>query len=123
EALESQKALTFSRGGQLFVTPRTERPWETDGQIRKTAWAPALKRASVRYRYPYQTRHTYASTMLSAGENPLWVAQQMGHRDWGNDPQDLWAVDADCGPYGWQQRCTRLVTAWARGEGKCLMGK
>lgn len=33
-------------------------------------------------RYPYQTRHTYASMMLSAGENPMWVAQQMGHSDW-----------------------------------------
>ena len=21
--------------------------------------------------------------MLSAGENPMWVAQQMGHTDWG----------------------------------------
>ena len=36
----------------------------------------------MRYRYPYQTRHTYASMMLSAGENPLWVAAQMGHKDW-----------------------------------------
>lgn len=35
------------------------------------------------YRNPYQTQHTYASMMLSAGENPLWVAQQMGHKDWG----------------------------------------
>ncbi|RMH36814.1 MAG: hypothetical protein D6694_13555, partial [Gammaproteobacteria bacterium] len=37
----------------------------------------------VRYRPPYQTRHTYASMMLSAGANPLWVARQMGHKDWG----------------------------------------
>jgi integrase len=37
----------------------------------------------VRYRNPYQTRHTYASMMLSAGEHPMWVAQQMGHSDWG----------------------------------------
>jgi integrase len=21
--------------------------------------------------------------MLTAGENPAWIAQQMGHRDWG----------------------------------------
>jgi integrase len=21
--------------------------------------------------------------MLSRGENPMWVAQQMGHKDWG----------------------------------------
>ena len=36
----------------------------------------------MRYRRPYQTRHTYASMMLSAGESPMWVAQQMGHSDW-----------------------------------------
>ncbi|MGH9168431.1 MAG: site-specific integrase, partial [Acidimicrobiia bacterium] len=35
-----------------------------------------------RYRYPYQTRHTYASLMLSAGEDPTYIAAQMGHRDW-----------------------------------------
>jgi integrase len=35
----------------------------------------------VRYRNPYQTRHTYASTLLSANENPWWVAKQMGHVD------------------------------------------
>ena len=35
----------------------------------------------MRYRNPYQTRHTYASMMLSAGENSLWVAKQMWHRD------------------------------------------
>jgi integrase len=37
----------------------------------------------VRYRYPYQTRHTYASMLLTAGEDPMWVARQMGHSDWG----------------------------------------
>ena len=28
-----------------------------------------------------QTRHTFASLMLSRGENPMWVAQQLGHSD------------------------------------------
>ncbi|MBX3652048.1 MAG: site-specific integrase [Burkholderiales bacterium] len=82
-ALQRQKAFTFLAGGRVFNNPRTNEPWETDGQIRKTCWQPALKRAGVVYRNPYQTRHTYASTLLSAGENPLWVAQQMGHKDWG----------------------------------------
>ncbi|EKD73099.1 MAG: hypothetical protein ACD_45C00462G0002 [uncultured bacterium] len=40
-----------------------------------------VKKAGVRYRNPYQTRHTYASMLLSAGENPLWVAKQMGHQN------------------------------------------
>lgn len=82
-ALQRQKVHTFLAGGRVFSNPRTNAPWETDGQIRKTSWQPALKRAGVVYRNPYQTRHTYASTLLSAGENPLWVAQQMGHKDWG----------------------------------------
>ncbi|HEX7647118.1 MAG TPA: tyrosine-type recombinase/integrase, partial [Noviherbaspirillum sp.] len=44
-------------------------------------WQRILKKAGVRYRNPYQTRHTYASTLLSANENPWWVAKQMGHVD------------------------------------------
>ncbi|CCP16101.1 Putative lambdoid prophage Rac integrase [Stenotrophomonas maltophilia RA8] len=27
-------------------------------------------------------RHTFTSQALSAGENVMWVARQMGHRDW-----------------------------------------
>ena len=40
------------------------------------------KTAGVRYRRPYQTRHTYASMMLSAGEHTMHVSSQMGHADW-----------------------------------------
>ncbi len=82
EALERQKAHTYLAGQEIFHNPRTAAPWVGDGAIRKTCWQPALRKAKVRYRYPYQTRHTYASMMLSAGENPLWVARQMGHKDW-----------------------------------------
>jgi integrase len=83
DAIKNQKQFTFLAGGRVFYNPRTNEPWETDGQIRKTMWIHALKKAGVLYRNPYQTRHTYASMLLSAGENPLWVAQQMGHKDWG----------------------------------------
>lgn len=81
EALEAQKAHTWLRGAEVFQNPRTGERWAGDQPIRKTLWAHALRRAGVRYRRPYQTRHTYASMMLSAGENPRWVADQMGHRD------------------------------------------
>lgn len=82
-ALKDQKAYTFLAGKEVFHNPRTEEPWVGDQPIRKTMWEPALRRAGVRYRRPYQTRHTYASMMLTAGESPMWVAQQMGHADWG----------------------------------------
>ncbi len=68
-------------GQEVFHSPRTSAPWEGDDAIRKTAWVYALKKTGLRYRRPYQTRHTYASMMLTAGENPVWVAAQMGHRD------------------------------------------
>lgn len=82
EALVAQKAFTFLADAEVFQNPRTGERWAGDGPIRKTMWTPALKKAGVRYRRPYQTRHTYASMMLSAGEHPMWVAQQMGHSDW-----------------------------------------
>jgi integrase len=68
--------------GVSFYDPDTRQPWPDDGPIRQ-AWTATLERAGVRYRCPYQTRHTYASMMLTAGEDPTYIASQMGHRDWG----------------------------------------
>lgn len=81
EALERQKVHSFLAGGRVFLNPLTGGPWEGDQPIRRTAWQPALRAALVRYRRPYQTRHTFASMMLTAGESPVWVAAQMGHSD------------------------------------------
>ena len=82
EALKAQKVHTFLADAEVFQNPRTLERWAGDGPIRKTMWVPAMKKTGARYRRPYQTRHTYASMMLSAGEHPMWVAQQMGHTDW-----------------------------------------
>lgn len=80
EALKAQKSLSFLHpSGRVFINPRTGEPWTGDQAIRKTMWTYALKRAGVRYRRPYQTRHTYASMMVSAGEPLAWVSNQMGH--------------------------------------------
>ena len=81
DALKSQKQHTSE--GHIFLNPRTGEPWKHDGPLRKTAWKPTLELAGVPYRKAYATRHTYASLMLSAGKQPMWVAQQMGHKDWG----------------------------------------
>src|SRR5690606_17248828 len=72
DALKDQKRLTRIAGGHVFLSPHTGQPWKGDSYIRHD-WKKLLERAGVKYRKPYQTRHTYASMMLSAGEHPMWV--------------------------------------------------
>jgi integrase len=64
----------------VFCNPNTGERWHEDRGLAR-AFRKACEAANVRYRYPYQLRHTFASWALSSGENPLWVAKQMGHRD------------------------------------------
>lgn len=81
-ALQAQRQWSaLASHGRVFTCPWTGKPWTGDKQIRVNCWAHILKKAEIRYRNPYQTRHTFASMLLSRGENPLWVAQQMGHVD------------------------------------------
>ncbi|BFO55298.1 hypothetical protein AVXHC19_21010 [Acidovorax sacchari] len=40
-----------------------------------------LLRLVIDYWNPCQVRHTYASTLLTAGHNPWYVAAQLGHED------------------------------------------
>lgn len=76
-ALESQLELT-GPAGIIFWNPYDNLPWKGDQPIRKL-WTIVLKRAGVRYRRPYQTRHTFASRMLSAGEPLAWLSNHLGH--------------------------------------------
>lgn len=42
-------------------------------------WYPLLRFVGLAKRTPYQTRHTAATLMLAAGENPEWIAHMLGH--------------------------------------------
>jgi len=81
-ALASQQRIG-AETPEVFYDPRCKRSWVNDQALRKVYWYPALREAGIRRRNPYQTRHTYASQLLSNGANPLYVAAQMGHKDWG----------------------------------------
>jgi integrase len=77
EALRAHRQGT--RGGTTYVFPgKTGRPLEVNN-LRKRVWYPAIDAAGLRRRTMYQTRHTFASLMLSHGEDPLWVARMLGH--------------------------------------------
>lgn len=64
----------------VFTNPMTGRYWH-EAKALARAFRRACRDANVRYRYPYQLRHTFATWALSSGENPLWIARQMGHKD------------------------------------------
>ena len=49
--------------------------------VTKRVWYPTLRHLGLRERKPYQTRHTAATLWLASGENPEWIARQMGHVD------------------------------------------
>jgi integrase len=78
--LKTQKANTFLQPhGWIFVDPRTGERFTDDEPPRELWWRPCLKRLGIRYRSPYETRHTYATMLLMAGATPAWAARQMGH--------------------------------------------
>lgn len=80
-ALEKQRQWTLLQGGRVFHSTHYRKPLNDDQTVREYIWRPVIKRSGVRYRNPYQMRHTYASTQLSSGVNPWKVAEQMGHED------------------------------------------
>jgi integrase len=47
--------------------------------LRKNAWVVGLKDAKIDYRPMIQTRHTFATLMVTAGENLGLVQKMMGH--------------------------------------------
>jgi len=54
--------------GGMF--PRS--PW-------RRAWDRTILAAKVRRIRPYDLRHTFASLLIAAGKNPLYIARQLGH--------------------------------------------
>jgi integrase len=47
--------------------------------VTKRVWTPTLKLLGLTHRRAYETRHTAATLWLAAGENPEWIARQLGH--------------------------------------------
>ncbi len=85
ESIKNQKQFTYLADKEIFVNPRNGERWTGDQQLRKGAWKPALKKAGVRYRYPYQCRHTFASTQLMNAQtlgDIMFISKCLGHRDW-----------------------------------------
>ncbi|SHJ88367.1 integrase [Malonomonas rubra DSM 5091] len=76
EALKEQQKVT---GHLNFVFCNRAGETLNHCNVTKRIWYPTLKYLGLKKRRPYQTRHTMATLWLAAGENPEWIAKQMGH--------------------------------------------
>jgi integrase len=81
--LKAQLKLNTEGQERIFLNPKTNQPWRDDRAIYHNCWQPALKKSAVKFRTQYNTRHTYASTMLTENRPIAWVAKQLGHSDIG----------------------------------------
>lgn len=78
--LRAQKEHSFLlKDGWVFPDPKTQERWVDDWTPREMYWRPTLKRLGIRYRSPYETRHTYATMLLMASVAPAYGARQLGH--------------------------------------------
>jgi integrase len=76
EALLRQKERTGD--GEIVFRTKSGKPFDHD-DITRRIWYPTLIKVGLAPRVPYQSRHTAASMWLASGENPEWVARQLGH--------------------------------------------
>lgn len=76
DALKEQQRAT---GNMDFVFCTRSGTPLSHNNVTKRVWYPLLRHLGLRKRRPYQTRHTAATLWLAAGENPEWIARQMGH--------------------------------------------
>ena len=78
-ALDASKRREPSDGRLLF-------PAAMGGHLnldnwRRRVWYPALDKAGLERRPPYQLRHTFATLGLASGASIEWISRYMGHAD------------------------------------------
>jgi integrase len=78
QAIEDQRQRTQAAGGRVFLNPRTGKEWTDQSLLR--LWQRTCTKAKASYRNPYQMRHTFASQLLSQGENPAYISKLLGHK-------------------------------------------
>ncbi len=77
DALKEQEKATKDKSAFVFcnrnLTPLAHK------NVTKRVWYPLLRYLNIPARRPYQCRHTAATIWLASGENPQWIAMQLGH--------------------------------------------
>ena len=77
EAMRDQRKYTMGKSEYVFLN-QYGRPVLPDS-MNQHIWKTTLTKAKLADRRMYETRHTFATLMLDAGELPGWVQRMMGH--------------------------------------------
>lgn len=78
--LEKHRKLCDTSSVYIFETYMGQ-PFNTCDKISSHYWKPTLQKLGIPYRNLYQMRHSFASLMISNGEDILWVSNMLGHKD------------------------------------------
>jgi integrase len=78
--LKKHRELCSESSTYIFET-RLGDPFITCDKISSHYWKPVLEQLGMTYRNLYQMRHSFASLMISSGEDILWVSNMLGHKD------------------------------------------
>jgi integrase len=76
KALEQQRLIA---GGSELIFPNRRGGHLSLSNLRQRVWYRTLKKAGLKARDLYNTRHTFATHALASGEDPGWVAKMLGH--------------------------------------------
>lgn len=81
EAIEGMRKFTQLAGDRFTINPRGDHKDKRWGVNKLAAvWERAHKGTGIRARNPYQLRHTFASQLLSQGENVALISRLLGHK-------------------------------------------
>jgi integrase len=78
QVLSALKRLFQTSGRGKYVFTRNGQPL-TQSYVTQSVWYPLLNKLKLLKRRPYETRHTAATLWMASGENPEWIAYQLGH--------------------------------------------
>jgi len=76
--LKNQQKLT-GLNKKIFLKKQGKDFYSSTSLFQK--WKELLKICVLEYRNIYQTRHSFASNMISNGEDVFWVSQMLGHKN------------------------------------------
>ncbi len=123
EALKAQKAQQAARRikagegaperGEDYVFTGRNGGLLNVNHLRERIWYPTLTKAGLRRRTMYQTRHSFASNALAAGEAPSWVSAMLGH----TSPEILFKVYSRYIPNKTRRDGSAFASRMVGGEG------